>query len=196
MRPLVFHKVLTAILLGSCCCLGACENDVAEVQALGKRTPGVDEGQQIVSYLSMGGTLKARLNAPLMLRYQGDSALKTEFPKGLFVEFFNDSIRLESTLRARYGKYLEAENKVYLRDSVVVVRLNGDTLRTAELFWDQNQQLFFTDKFTTIIQKEPRQTLYAIKGFRSSQDLARITYFGLQEGSYIILPDSTLPTQQ
>lgn len=190
--PILFK----AVLFGSCFFWWSCENDVAEVQALGKRTPGVDEGRQIVSYLSMGGTLKARLNAPLMLRYQGDSALKTEFPQGLFVEFFNDSIKLESTLQARYGKYLEAENKVYLRDSVVVVRLNGDTLRTAELYWDQNQQLFYTNKFTTIIQKEPRQTLYAYKGFRSTQDLGRITYYELKQGSYIILPDSSLPAQQ
>ena len=38
----------------------ACENDVNEVKKLGKKNPGIEEGKNITSFLSMGG----KLNSP------------------------------------------------------------------------------------------------------------------------------------
>lgn len=184
-----------AFLIG-CFFMLACENDVNVVKELGKKKPGIEEGKNITSYLSMGGKMKAKLTAPLLLRYQGDSALKSEFPKTLFVEFYNDSMKLESTLRANYGRYIENENKIYLRDSVVIIRINGDTLETSELFWDQTLGRFHTDKPVTTSQRNPRQKLYAKKGFSSNQTLTDITYYELDLGSFLILPDSTADKKQ
>jgi LPS export ABC transporter protein LptC len=186
------NKIIAALALG-CFFIIACENDVNEVKNLSARKTSVEEGKNIVSYLSLSGTMKAKLIAPLMLRYQGDSALKTEFPNTLYVEFFNDSTRIESKLRAKYGRYLEQENKVYLRDSVVIIRINtGDTLYTSELYWDQTAGKFYTDKPVTTIQRFTEQKIYAMKGFRSNQDLTDLTYYNVIEGSYLIIPpDST-----
>lgn len=186
---------IAAFLIG-CFFMLACENDVNVVKELGKKKPGIEEGKNITSYLSMGGKMKAKLTAPLLLRYQGDSALKSEFPKTLFVEFYNDSMKLESTLRANYGRYIENENKIYLRDSVVIIRINGDTLETSELFWDQTLGRFHTDKPVTTSQRNPRQKLYAKKGFSSNQTLTDITYYELDLGSFLILPDSTADKKQ
>jgi len=49
-------------------------------------------------------------------------------------------------LDALYGKYFESENKVFLRDSVVVINVKGDTLWSPELWWDQKLEKFYTDK--------------------------------------------------
>lgn len=174
----------------------ACENDINVVKELGNRKPGIEEGRFITSYLSVNGMMKAKLTAPLMLRYQGDSALKSIFPQTLFVEFYNDIAKVESTLSAKYGEYKEQERKIFLKDSVVIIRVNGDTLYTSELYWDQNEEKFHTDQFVEISQKEPRQKLYAKKGFTSNQSLTQITYRDLQPGSYIVLPDSTAPAIQ
>jgi len=197
MINLIFdNKNKFAAFLIGCFFMLACENDVNVVKELGKKKPGIEEGKNITSYLSMGGKMKAKLTAPLLLRYQGDSALKSEFPKTLFVEFFNDSMKLESTLRANYGRYIENENKIYLRDSVVIIRINGDTLETSELFWDQTLGRFHTDKPVTTSQRNPRQKLYAKKGFSSNQTLTDITYYELDLGSFLILPDSTADKKQ
>jgi hypothetical protein len=94
-----------------------------------------------------------------------------EFPRSLHVDFFNDSIQLESTLDALYARHMESERKVLLKDSVVVInKLKGDTLRTSELWWDQNLQEFYTDKTAYIYQK----TGYSIarKGLRAKQDFS------------------------
>lgn len=185
-----YKKIFNAALLWGCFFMLACENDVNEVKDLGKKKPGIEEGKNIVSYLSMNGTMKAKLTAPLLLRYQGDSALKSEFPNTLFVEFFNDSTKLESTLSAKYGRYMENENKVYLRDSVVIIRLNGDTLTTSELYWDQTLGRFYTNKPVTTSQRSPRQKIYALEGFTSNQALTDITYFKPTFGSFLIVTDS------
>jgi LPS export ABC transporter protein LptC len=180
---------IAALLLG-CFFIVGCENDVNVVKQLGVKKPGIEEGRNIVSYLSVEGVMKAKLMAPILLRYQGDSALKSEFPNSLYVEFYNDSAKVETRLRAKYGRYLEQDRKIFLRDSVVIIRVNGDTLFTSELYWDQTLGKFYTDQFVEISQKEPRQKLFAKKGFNANQEFTQISYYDLQPGSFIILPDS------
>lgn len=183
--------LLTACLLG-CVFLLACENDVNDVKAFGKKLPGIEEGKNIESFLSQNGKIGAKLTAPLLLRYQGDSARKTEFPNSLFVEFYDDSMKVESKLSAKYGRYLQNESKVYLRDQVVIYNVKGDTLYCDELYWDQNLAQFYTSTPVTLIQNYPyKQKGRYANGFRSNQDLTDITFFNIQPGSFAIVPDST-----
>ncbi len=187
------HKKIfqaAAIVIG-CFFMHACENDVNAVKDLGKKKPSIEEGKGIVSYMSMNGKMKAKLTAPSLLRYQGDSALKSEFPQSLYVEFFNDSTKIESTLSAKYGRYLENENKVFLRDSVVIIRTNGDTMKTSEMYWDQTLGKFYTDKPVYVSQRSPRQKIFARKGFISNQELTDITYYEPSIGSFLVVPDSS-----
>ncbi len=66
---------------------------------------------------------------------------------------------------------LNSTAKVLLRDSVVVISvLNGDTLRTSELWWDQNKQEFYTTAPARIHQRA--QTLHAQQGLRAAQNLS------------------------
>ena len=181
---------IAAFFMG-CFFMIGCENDVDEVKQLGKKRSSIEEGINIISYLSTNGIMKAKLTAPLLLRYQGDSALKSEFPKTLYVEFYNDSGKIGTRLNAKYGRYLEQDRKVFLRDSVIIIRVNGDTLFTSELYWDQTLGKFYTDKYVEISQHEPRQKLFVKKGFDANQEFTEIHYYGIEQGSYIILPDSS-----
>ncbi|MEI9807152.1 MAG: LPS export ABC transporter periplasmic protein LptC [Bacteroidota bacterium] len=96
--------------------------------------------------MSQDGKMKAKLTAPLMLRVLADT-LYVEFPNSLHVDFYNDSTKIESWLDSKYGKYFETLDKVYLRDSVIVINIKGDTLKCPDLWWDQNAKLFYTDKY-------------------------------------------------
>ncbi len=70
------------------------------------------------------------------------------FAKTIHADFFNDSLLIESRLDAHYAKYMESENKVFLKDSVRVINLTGDTLYCKELYWDRSKigKEFYTDK--------------------------------------------------
>jgi LPS export ABC transporter protein LptC len=109
-----------------------------------------------------------------MLRHQVDSPY-VEFPRTLHVDFFNDSVKVESTLDAHYARYRDYENKVFLKDSVVVINtLKGDTLKTNELWWDQNTEEFYTDKPVRIYQRD--KTIYGT-GLRAAQDFSSYDIF-------------------
>jgi LPS export ABC transporter protein LptC len=191
---LSIKKLLFILLMGLT--VVGCENDIHEVQNLGKRKMGVEEGTGIVSQFSQGGHIKAILRAPYMLRYQLDT-VKIEFPKTLHVEFYDSTPKIDSRLFARYGSYLENENKVLLRDSVIVFNIKGDTLFTNELYWDQAKGTYYTDKPVVISQTNPiRQKLYGT-GFSSNQDLTNIKVFKVGFGnggqsSFLNVPDSSL----
>lgn len=169
----------------------ACENDVNEVREFGKRKTGVEEGKNIDSYLSMDGKMRAHLTAPLLLRYDGDSGRKSEFPNSLHVDFYNDSAKIESQLRARYGRYLENENKVFLKDSVVAFNTKGDTLFCEELYWDQALQKFYTDK-KVVYSKDHRRTLITGNhGMTATQDLSSVSFIQIDPSSFVYIQDST-----
>lgn len=184
-------KYYLAAILTGCFFMYACENDVNEVRELGRKKPGIEEGKFIDSYLSMDGKMRAHLTAPLMLRYQGDSARKAEFPKSLHVDFYNDSTKIESQLNARYGRYLESENKVFLRDSVVVFNIKGDTLFCEELWWDQNLQKFYTDKRVIMSRNYRRTLVIGQNGMSAKQDLSDITFFKIEPNSFSYIADSS-----
>ncbi len=180
-------KILIAAFTGSCFFVCSCENKMSDVQALGQKAIGVEEAKNIESYLSQGGKVKAKLVAPLMLRYQLDTP-KVEFPKSLFVNFYNDSMQVESKLSAKYGNYLENENRVFLRDSIVVFNVKGDTLFCNDLYWDQQKQIFYTDK-NVIIKKPGGQLMYG-KGLVAKQDFRSYTIRSVYN-SIINIPDSS-----
>ncbi len=176
----------TAALVTGCFFVFSCENDMRKVQQLGKKTIGIEEAKDIESYLSQSGKVKAKLLAPLMLRYQRDTP-KVEFPKSLFVIFFDDSLKVESQLSAKYGHYFENENKVFLRDSVVVFNVRGDTLFCKELYWDQQKSIFYTDK--NVILHQQNQKIYGT-GMVADQSFKFFTIKN-PHNSYINIPDSS-----
>ena len=174
--------------------LTGCENDIHKVQALGNKSTGVEEGKDIVSYLSQSGKVKAKLTAPIMLRTLLDT-VKVEFPKGLHVLFYDSLTNVESDLVAKYGNYYENDNKVFLRDSVRVFNVKGDTLWCKELYWDQNKGTFYTDKPIKIKQSNPRQLLFGL-GMTADQNFKwfSINHTGLNYtgfDNYMSVPYST-----
>ena len=176
MNAIKRYLAIPAALLISCLFVLSCENDMKEVNDLLAKQTGVEEGKDITSYMSQQGAVKAKLRSPFMLRYQSDSPY-VEFPRSLHVDFFNDSTKIESTVDALYARYREYENKVFLKDSVVVINIEkGDTLKTNELWWDQNTEEFFTDKPVRIYQKD--KTIFG-RGLKAKQDFSSYDIFNI-----------------
>lgn len=136
-----------AVLLMGCFFINGCENSPEQLKELTSRRIGVEQGKEISINYSIGGRTKATLTAPILLRYQ-DIVPYIEFPKSLHADFYDENLTVESKLDALYGRYMETESKVFLRDSVRLINRNGDTLYCNELYWDRNRpgKEFYTDK--------------------------------------------------
>jgi LPS export ABC transporter protein LptC len=185
----IYNFFAAAFVLGCVLMMSACENDQKVVDDLFKKQIAIEEGKNIESYMSQGGKVKAKLTAPYMLRYQADSPY-IEFPRTLHVDFYDDSTTVESMLDARYSKYVEYDHKVLLRDSVIVKNIRtGDTLRTQELWWDQDKQEFYTNKPAHIYQRD--KIIFANMGLRAAQDLKSYTTF--DNSGPMLVPNSGIP---
>lgn len=181
---------LAVALLVSCFFITSCENNMNDVQSLGKYKAGIDVGKDVVITFSTNGKISAKLSAPILNQYLQDSGKMVEFPKSIHVDFYKDSFRLDSKLNADYAKYLQTEDKIYLKDNVVVYTLLGDTLWCKEMYWDQTLGKFYTDKEVVVKQHNPITKTYGI-GFEANQDLTDIKIFKVQPNSFAIINDSS-----
>ena len=171
----ILHKKLLPAALSGCLFFASCSNDMEKVNAFFQQKTGVDEAVNVESYMSQGGRMKARLRSPLMLRYQ-DTLPRMEFPKSLHVDFFDSTLQVQSQVDARFGRYLEAHNRILLKDSVRVFNLQGDTLFCQELWWEQNALEFHTDKPVRI--HRPGMIINGV-GLKAPQDFKTFTIFSI-----------------
>lgn len=142
------HKFLfKAAFVTGCFFICSCENSLEDIEKITSKRIGVEEAKQVDIVYSLGDKTRAILSAPYMLRHQ-DTIPYIEFTKTVHTDFYDDSLRIESKLDAHYGRYMETESKVFLRDSVVVFNMKGDTLFCNELYWDRSKigREFYTDK--------------------------------------------------
>jgi len=177
----------SAAIVCSCFFFLACENDQKALDEIMGSKKMTEEARDIETFLSQGSMLKAKLWAPYMLRSTSDTAY-VEFTKTLHVNFFDSTGKVDSHLDSKYGKYYETLNKVYLRDSVLVYNMQGDSLRSPDLWWDQNTQMFYTDKNVWI---KRQGTVLLGKGMDSRQDLSDIHI--KQVTGLVDVPDSLRP---
>jgi LPS export ABC transporter protein LptC len=183
---------IKAVFITGCFFVSACENDMSTINSLGEKKIGQSVAENVESYMSEQAIVKAKLTSPLMIRTEADTVV-VEFPKSLHVDFYDDSTQVESRLFAKYGRYLETESKVLLRDSVIVFNLKtGDTLTTNELWWDRDKEIFYTDKYVLIKQRY-NQKFEGRNGMRANQSFKNWELFN---GAGVrSVPDSTINTE-
>lgn len=152
-------------------CMASCENNPQEITALTKKVVEVEEGKNIKGIFSQSANLKAYLTAPLMKRVKADT-LYVEFPESIHVDFYNENRQLQNVVKAKYARYFESMGKVFLRDSVVVYNMTGDTMYCKTLWWNQTEDLFYTEDSVYIkgYTRDLRGT-----GFRSKSDFSKYT---------------------
>ena len=160
------------------------------VDQLNSKKLGVEEAKNVDINYTLGGKAKAKLLSPLMYRVQ-DTLPYVEFPKTLHVDFYNDSSGVDSRLDALYGKYYESQSRVFLRDSVKVINVKGDTLYCDELWWDRAKKdhEFYTEKAVRIRTKT--QIIYGI-GMDAKQDFK--DWHIIEPRGFVTVPSSQFPT--
>lgn len=141
-----------------------------EVKEPVEYTGPLSEAEDVELFYSEKDIIKIKMNAPLVYDYKsGDK----EFPKGLYMEFFDEFGKLESTLKANHA-YFFADKKLWRGQGKVEVKNvnKNEQLNTEELFWKQDDQKIYTDKFVTIRQQG--DVIYG-EGLDAKQDLSEYT---------------------
>ncbi len=114
--------------------------------------------------------LKVKMKARKILEYKnGDQ----EFPEGLYLEFFNETGAITSTLKANEAYYFKKENQWRGRGDVEVKNIEKQQqLNSEELFWKPATKKIFTEKFVTI--RLENEVIYGT-GLEALQDMSTYT---------------------
>ena len=158
--------------------LGGCENDIERIILLTDETEAPTiQGTNIRVIYSDSAKVKVQVLAPVYKQYPTAERPYMEFEKGLEVYFYDDSAKIESELRADYTIYYMEEQLWHATGNVVAKNFdNGDALYTDELFWDEKEELIYSDSYTRVHSED--NTLYGKKGFRSHQSLSNWQLIG------------------
>jgi len=137
LRYATFFLALTLVLL-------SCENDLQEVQSYSRaKTPPIQSGRDIELQYNDSAQLKVKLKAPQIDEY-GGNAPYTEMPKGVAVQFYDDSLKVNTSLTANYAIRKERERIMEAKNNVIVVNAKGERLNTEHLVWDGAKRRIYT----------------------------------------------------
>src|SRR5882724_10929419 len=125
------------------------------------------QAQNVIMHYTEKERVKMILRAKKVNEYQNGDR---EFPEGIYLEFYNETGKLSSTLRANTAYYFKQEDKWRGRGKVEVVNIDKhQQLNSEELFWKPDTKKIFTDKFVTITDLQ--DVIYGT-GLDADQDLA------------------------
>ena len=116
-----------------------------------------------------GAIIKNKLTSKEINRYLNTDEPYIEFPKGLRVEFYDSLQRITSFIRANYCIYDETKQIWTAENDVVSVNVEGDTLNTEYLVWNQNTGKLYSDRYVRITNKDG---IIHGKGLEANEDFS------------------------
>ena len=166
-RNLISGSLFWSVLL-----FVSCKNTNEEIENLtgNSKAHQLDKATDVTMYYSDKGQLKAVIFAKEFFRNEAAKPAYADIKKGLKVEFYNDSLKIESTLTAKSARIYEVEGNVIVRENVCVVNKKGEQLNTEELVWNQKLDKFYTDKKVKITTA-PNQIMYG-QGLEANADFS------------------------
>jgi len=96
------------------------------------------------------GKVKLKVIAPVTKIFQNVEQPYTEFPEGITVYNFSDSMEIESELTSNYANYYDKKKLWSASNNVIAKNKKGETLNTEHLFWDQNKKTIYTEDMVKI----------------------------------------------
>jgi len=131
----------------------SCSNNLEEVEALmGEQNLNKEIATDVQILYSDSSYVKVIIESPLMIRYVGRDENIDEFPEGLHVSFLDENGREKSWMDAKYAIRKEKDGKIYAEKDVVVYNSRKDKLRTAEIVWDEQNEIIYTERPVKIMQ--------------------------------------------
>ncbi|MDR0661562.1 MAG: LPS export ABC transporter periplasmic protein LptC [Prevotellaceae bacterium] len=157
---------MVALLIGATMLL-SCGENIPRVEDSNEMS--VQKTEMLRITYSSNGKIRYHITTPQVFKYTETEEPYEEFPQGGFVEMYNDSLVLETTIFAKYAIHHYKPEEIWMAtDSVVVHNLvKGQSLYTDTLYWDLTKEEIYTDAFVKVIT--PDMILPSENGMRSDQ---------------------------
>ena len=157
-----------AIALLLACLLSGCGNDIEKTKLFEPHTLPDNTIKNARIQRSEQGRLQLIMTAPLVEQYSVPEP-KTEYRKGVDMQFYDGYQHPTGKLRARYAISYDKREMMQVRDSVVIIDLrSGDTVYLKNLTWNQAEHRIYSD--TSLWSKNGQRLTYGDR-FESDDSL-------------------------
>ena len=126
--------------------LFSCDSNFKEVQKINfsEFVPSGEADDFNLKYTD-SGRIQSILISPKMLDYATVEFPFTEFPKGIKVTLFDKNGK-KTFVSSDYAVTYKNTNIIDLQGKVLIVNETGQALETAQLYFDQKNEWFYTEK--------------------------------------------------
>ena len=146
----------------------SCENDIQKIQSLSEIEMPEVAGENIEIIYTDSSVLKLKLKADIIKQFVSVDRPYIEFPVGVYVEFYDDSLKTETILKANHAFYFTEEKFWEAKGNVIVNNLaESRKLNTEELFWDEIKQIIYSNSYTKVETSD--EVSYGERGFEADE---------------------------
>lgn len=145
---------LITVLIVLAASLLSCDKSIDFVPKAAVLTLPSITGKNIETVFNDSGKVQLIMITPILEQFDNADVPFTEFKSGIKVIFYDGKKDPVGSVTAKYATYTESKSLWELRDSVVVVNEDNDKLETELLFWNQQKDHIYTERFVKIITKD------------------------------------------
>jgi len=140
------HPILVLLMVLSITLFLGCESNFKEVQKINfsEFVPSGEADQINLKYTD-SGRITAILVSPKMREYASVDFPFTEFPKGIDVTLYDINGK-KTFIKSDYATSYKLTNIIDLEGNVKITSQDGQILETEQLYFDQKNEWFFTEK--------------------------------------------------
>jgi len=166
-------RILQYFLLFASLAFISCANDLEEVEklAVSESFPDIS-GDSVHLFYSDSGRITVTMAAQKVISYATIDEPYTEFPEGIHVVYFTNFPDTASMIRSDYAIKYEKEHKWEAKGNVVAKNIEGETLETEFLVWDELKGKIYTNEQVTI---STQSDVIWGNGFEADQDFSNWT---------------------
>jgi LPS export ABC transporter protein LptC len=140
------NRILTVVTVFAVTLFFGCESNFKEVQKINfsEFVPSGDADAVNLKYTD-SGRITAILVTPKMLDFSSVDFPFTEFPKGIDVTLYDNKAK-RTFVTSNYAISYKPTGIIDLQGKVKIKSENGQILETEQLYYDQKNEWFFTEK--------------------------------------------------
>jgi LPS export ABC transporter protein LptC len=128
--------------------------------------------RQAVSMVSDSGYIRYGIQAPLWAVYDQAKEPNWKFPKGLYLEQYDDTMGIVATFECDSAVNKTSQKLWEFIGNVRINNILGDKFMSQQLYWDQAQHKLYSDSFIHI---EKSQRVIEGYGFESNELITTYT---------------------
>ena len=126
----------------------------------------------VTTLISDSGITRYRIEAAQWLVFDKTPQPYQEFPKGIYLEQFDEDLTVRASLKADYAHYNENDQVWTLQGNVHALNLEGEQFDTPEMLWDQKTHRVYSDSSIHITREK---SIIEGVGFESNEQMTKYT---------------------